>query len=142
MTNRIWKVLFSFLCLLPGRAHPATESTPGSIEILCGTAVGLRFQSEVNLPDVTDKYRHCALSCVITLYCGPIESLETGILKEVMDSLGWGAPDLEDLRADWHGIRAALRFRGRMSRRDCYRACSAGYPASRATPGTAPSRGG
>ncbi len=112
-------------------------STPDSAAILCGSAVGLRYRSEVDFPNALDKFKHCSLSCVITLYCGPAESMEIGILKEVYDALGFGGPDIEDLRADLRGIRAALRFRGTMTREDCYRACSLEYP----TPGLSPALG-
>jgi hypothetical protein len=128
----------SLFALIAGLAiwSPESQATH-SIEILCGTAVGFRYRSEVELPNAPDKYKHCSLSCVITLYCGPAESMETGILKEVYDALGFGDPDIEDLRADLRGIRTALRFRGSMTREDCYRACSLEYP----IPGLSPALG-
>lgn len=120
--------LYASLVLFLTASEPKAEPVTDSPQVLCGTAIGWRFRSEVDHPSFNDKYKHCALSCVITLYCGPIESLGTGILKEVLDSLGLGDPDLEDLRADLHGIRIALRLPNSGNRDPCYRACSAEFP--------------
>ena len=95
---------------------------------VCGAATALRFRNEVNLPGKPDKYKHCALSCVMTLYCGPIDSFELGALKELYDALGFGTPDIEDLKADLIGIKAGLKIGLFGERNRCYEACSGFFP--------------
>ena len=104
------------------------ESQEQKIIPICSSAVALRFRGEVNLPGKPDKFKHCSLSCVMTLYCGPIGSFEVGALKELYDALGFGDPDLEDLRADVKGIKAGLRIGLFGEREQCYQACSALFP--------------
>jgi|GEM_PF-3317403 len=122
--------LFLTLILnLQGTAQAeTTQAQEQRVIPVCSTAVALRFRSEVNLPGKPDKYKHCSLSCVMTLYCGPMGSLEVGALKELYDALGFGTPDIEDLRADIKGIKAGLKI-GMFGDRDrCYQACSALFP--------------
>ena len=95
---------------------------------VCSAAIAYRYRNEVNLPVKPDKYKHCSLSCVMTLYCGPIGSLEVGALKELYDALGFGNPDLEDLKADIKGIKAGLQIGLFGERSRCYQACSALFP--------------
>jgi len=95
---------------------------------VCSAAIAYRYRNEVNLPGKPDKYKHCSLSCVMTLYCGPIGSLEVGALKELYDALGFGNPDREDLKADIKGIKAGLKIGLFGERSRCYQACSALFP--------------
>jgi hypothetical protein len=95
---------------------------------VCSAAIAYRYQNEVNLPGKPDKYKHCSLSCVMTLYCGPIGSFEIGALKELYDALGFGNPDREDLKADIKGIKAGLKIGLFGERSRCYQACSALFP--------------
>jgi hypothetical protein len=95
---------------------------------VCSAAIAYRYRNEVNLPGKPDKYKHCSLSCVMTLYCGPIGSFEIGALKELYDALGFGNPDREDLKADIKGIKAGLKIGLFGERSRCYQACSALFP--------------
>ena len=76
-----------------------------------------------------DKYKHCALSCVMTLYCGPTDSMSVGIMKEIFDALGFGTPDWKDIEADKAGIRIGMKqiSNADFSRDSCYRSCSTVY---------------
>ena len=95
---------------------------------VCSAAIAYRYRNEVSLPGKPDKYKHCSLSCVMTLYCGPIGSFEIGALKELYDALGFGNPDREDLKADIKGIKAGLKIGLFGERSRCYQACSALFP--------------
>ncbi len=113
----------------PSRAESGNVS-PGENRIIpvCGASIALRFRNEVSLPGKPDKFKHCALSCVMTLYCGPIESFELGALKELYDALGFGTPDIEDLKADLTGIKTGIKIGFFGERNRCYEACSGFFP--------------
>jgi hypothetical protein len=114
-------VLFSGAKATPSQSR-AEES------LLCGTAVGYRFLDEVQIPGKPDKFKHCSLSCVITQYCGPVEGTLIGALKEVYDALGFGDPDIEDMKADLAGVKAGVKLGPLSARADCYKFCSALFP--------------
>jgi hypothetical protein len=97
---------------------------------ICGATVGALYVHEVKTEGRPDKYMHCSISCVMSIYCGPIDSIEIGILKEVYDSMGFGDPDIQDLKADQKGIKIALDLQrtSSASRPACYQACSKAFP--------------
>ncbi len=107
------------------RAEQASAAFP-----VCGLIVGKAYKSEVEA-DTTkpDKYKHCALSCVMTLYCGPTDSMSVGIMKEIYDALGFGTPDWKDIEADKVGIKIGMKqiSNADFSRDSCYRSCSTVY---------------
>lgn len=55
-----------------------------------------------------DKFKHCAVSCLLTLRCPWIDVAEAGILKEFSDLLGYGNAEIADLRANRDGILFVL----------------------------------
>ncbi|MBU6155011.1 MAG: hypothetical protein KGP28_11970 [Bdellovibrionales bacterium] len=125
----------TLVSLLFGLASPNSQASPEpfatenqNIIPLCSAAIAYRYRDEVNLPGKPDKYKHCALSCVMTLYCGPIGSFEVGALKELYDALGFGTPDVEDIKADIRGIKSGLKIGLFGERARCYQACSALFP--------------
>jgi hypothetical protein len=123
------KVLFSILILLLGSASSASQAGNHEEFIpVCGAIVAKKYLPEVKIPNVSDHYQHCSLSCVMTIYCGVMDSFEVGVLKEIYDALGYGTPSIQDLRADISGIRFALRFKESNTRADCYQACLKKYP--------------
>ncbi len=97
---------------------------------ICGATVGALYVHEVKTEGKPDKYMHCSISCVMSIYCGPIDSIEIGILKEVYDSMGFGDPDIQDLKADQKGIKIAIELQRNFnaSRPACYQACSKAFP--------------
>jgi len=121
-------LIIGILSLKPQALSSQAEPQEQKIIPICSSAVALRFRGEVNLPGKPDKFKHCSLSCVMTLYCGPIGSFEVGALKELYDALGFGDPDLEDLKADLKGIKEGLRIGLFGEREQCYQACSALFP--------------
>jgi hypothetical protein len=121
-----WCVLILILALPSGaRAEQSSAAIP-----VCGLIVGKAYKGEVEADtSKPDKYKHCALSCVMTLYCGPGDSMSVGILKEIYDALGFGTPDWKDIEADRAGIRIGLKLisSADFSRGSCYRSCSSTY---------------
>ncbi len=57
------------------------------------------------LPNTLDKYKHCAVSCMLARRCGGLDSLNIGILKEVWDLFTPGNAEMDDIKADLIGIR-------------------------------------
>lgn len=55
-----------------------------------------------------DKFKHCAVSCLLTLRCPWIDVAQAGILKEFADILGAGNPEIGDLKANRDGIMLVL----------------------------------
>jgi len=57
------------------------------------------------LPEVkNDKYKHCAVSCMLANRCGAIDALEIGIYKELWDLVSPGNAQWLDIKADMVGI--------------------------------------
>lgn len=52
-----------------------------------------------------DKYKHCAVSCMLARRCGIVDSYYIGVLKEIWDLFTPGDADLKDIEADIVGIR-------------------------------------
>lgn len=52
-----------------------------------------------------DKYKHCAVSCLLTLRCSATEVMQLGVIKELADIVGPGNAEWDDLKADADGIR-------------------------------------
>lgn len=123
------KVLLVLSALIVGSSSFASvEGKREELIPVCGALVAKKHLPEITATGKTDKYVHCSVSCVMTLYCGFLDSFEIGVLKEVYDALGYGTPSIQDLRADLRGIRFALQMRGEGSRSACYQACSIQYP--------------
>ena len=106
----------------------AVAETKGSIDLACGLAVAFRYQKEIKSVEAVDKYYHCSASCVIAHYCGPVASAEIGVMKEIYDLMGFGDPQLSDLKADLRGIKLGSNPFKIRSRKACYAACNAIYP--------------
>jgi hypothetical protein len=136
--TRAFGLILTSLLTIPGAALSAKAMGPSSAESsrtehrkiipICSGFIAYRFRDEVDLFGKSDKYKHCSLSCVMTLYCGPMGALEVGALKELYDALGFGTPDIEDLRADVQGIKAGLTLGLFQERNRCYQACSTLFP--------------
>ncbi len=56
-----------------------------------------------------DKFKHCAVSCMLTLRCPASDVLEIGILKELADVFGPGNAEMDDLEADFKGVELVLQ---------------------------------
>lgn len=128
---RLCTFLIGFILLTMSTARGASVESSSAAIPVCGMIVGKTYKSEVEADArKPDKYKHCSLSCVMTLYCGPMESMEVGLLKELYDALGFGTPDWKDIEADQAGIKVAMKqmAHGDFSRASCYRSCNVLYP--------------
>jgi len=74
-----------------------------------------------------DKYKHCAVSCMLTLRCPAVDVLELGILKELADTVGPGNAEVADLKADYFGVSLATRHKAKTDK-SCMLQCHLKYP--------------
>jgi hypothetical protein len=74
-----------------------------------------------------DKLKHCSVTCMLTLRCGPIDALELGMLKEMKDLFGDGNAEWADLEANQTGAYQASIGRARTDK-ECISRCRDYYP--------------
>jgi hypothetical protein len=74
-----------------------------------------------------DKFKHCAVSCYLTLRCSAIEVMAVGALKEFKDLFDEGNAEITDLEADRFGIRLVTNGKADHDR-ECARRCNQRYP--------------
>lgn len=74
-----------------------------------------------------DKYKHCAVSCLLTLRCPAVDVLQIGVLKELLDVVGPGQAEMEDLEADYEGVALVTRKKVKTDKA-CISACHKLYP--------------
>jgi len=55
-----------------------------------------------------DKYKHCAVSCMLSNRCGGFDSYQLGVLKEIWDIIGPGNAEWKDLEADMIGVQMSM----------------------------------
>jgi hypothetical protein len=128
------KALFALLLMFSGfnqAAHADVSSVQGRLD-----AQGL-FCSMDYLPDAFrwvdhqgndyDKFKHCAVSCFLTLRCSSAEVLIVGALKEFKDLFDDGNAEMADLDADRYGIRLVTDQRATYDA-ECSRQCGSHYP--------------
>lgn len=82
---------------------------------------------QIDHPDApigyVDKYKHCALSCLLTRRCGTFDTFSIGLIKEFLDLLGLGHAEWDDLRANFIGLRFARSGPGKYSDLGCLESC-------------------
>tara|TARA_R110000868_G_scaffold132380_3_gene343218 strand:- start:39775 stop:40107 length:333 start_codon:yes stop_codon:yes gene_type:complete len=71
---------------------------------MCSIFFASRLKPQVEKPGVSDKWKHCALSCLLARRCGAEDSLLLGIIKELADVVGPGNAEWADLQADLNGV--------------------------------------
>ncbi len=76
-----------------------------------------------------DKYKHCAVSCMLSLRCGPSDAFSLGLMKEVTDLFTDGTAEWADIEANSTGINIAVRRRARTDQ-ECRSSCDDYYPKS------------
>lgn len=74
-----------------------------------------------------DKFKHCAVSCLLALRCSGVDVLQVGILKELMDLAGPGNADMRDLKADYEGVELVMRNQA-ANDNSCLESCHRLYP--------------
>ena len=76
-----------------------------------------------------DKFKHCAVSCLLTLRCPAVDVLEIGILKELADVVGPGNAELDDLKANFDGVDLVVKKKVKTDKA-CLAGCHKLYPAN------------
>jgi hypothetical protein len=74
-----------------------------------------------------DKFKHCAVSCMLALRCPASDVLEIGILKELADVFGPGNAEMDDLEADFKGVELVLQKKA-INDDQCSSKCDKIYP--------------
>jgi hypothetical protein len=74
-----------------------------------------------------DKFKHCAVSCLLTLRCPAIDVLHIGILKELGDAVGPGNAEIADLKANSDGV-ALVTSKKAKTDSACLSSCHKLYP--------------
>ena len=97
------KSLAVLLALILGSSSFAETNT------VCVIRTIKQYRPQIDLPQRLDKFKHCALSCILAIQCGPAESWVMGVGKEIADLFDGGDPDVKDLRADHIGIQMVRR---------------------------------
>lgn len=92
-------------------------------KFLCSALTLHKYKSIVPSTEY-DKVKHCSYSCILGKKCGALESWTVGVAKEISDLLGFGTPDLEDLRANRKGIKLGKKVK---SINECLPKCQTIY---------------
>jgi len=102
-----------------------------SSELLCAYEQATYYKQIVKVRNFArDKYKHCTISCIVGLECGLTSTAILGMAKEIYDVFGPGHAELEDLLANFLGLRISRR--GSVSDLDsCSSACQQYYPIKR-----------
>ena len=95
-------------------------------KFLCSAWTGRDFYQDLKSLEISDKTKHCALSCYLALRCGSFESFHLGLIKEILDFFGQGQAEWADLQANKQGITLALTRRAR-NQKECLIECSQIY---------------
>lgn len=74
-----------------------------------------------------DKYKHCAVSCLLALRCPAKEVMHLGILKEGLDLIGPGNAEMDDLKADFTGVGFVTKKKVKTDE-ECIQQCHQVYP--------------
>lgn len=79
-----------------------------------------------NQANTYDKFKHCSVSCYLTLRCNATEVWMVGALKEFKDLFDDGNAEVADLRADEYGISLVTKGKAGYDA-ECVRQCDAKY---------------
>lgn len=98
-------------------------TTENSNKLICATTYFGRYRSWA-VRQYGDKFKHCALSCMVARRCPHWEVEVVGVLKEVMDIFGPGNAEVADHLANRQGIRFSSMTKDDS---DCVRFCRQVY---------------
>lgn len=97
------KLLLLTGLLLPTLTHAKEEA------IVCPLYFYKEVKAKAEARDSYDKFKHCAVSCMLSLRCPITDVIEIGLLKEGLDYLGYGSPEVADMEANMSGIRLVTK---------------------------------
>lgn len=96
-------------------------------KFICSAIYARGVIKKVDIPRAGDKFKHCAVSCMLTLRCGGTDAFTLGLIKEVLDLMGFGEAEWEDIDANLVGIEFAEDDIA-LSDDDCIRECRVDFP--------------
>jgi hypothetical protein len=114
--------LFTLIALLIASNLYAKEAV-----ILCPTFYYSSVKKTVEANGAHDKFKHCAVSCLLALRCPAVDVLELGILKELADMIGPGNSEMDDLKADYYGVGLVTSSKAKTDKA-CISQCHTLYP--------------
>lgn len=94
---------------------------------ICSTLFVSSVKTKAEKMGSYDKFKHCAVSCMLTLRCPASDVLEIGILKELADVFGPGNAEMDDLEADFKGVDLVLQKKA-TNDDQCSSKCDKIYP--------------
>nr|BDT29432.1 hypothetical protein BHI3_28980 [Bacteriovorax sp. HI3] len=115
--------LISLLLLLNSAPSFANEEE----NFICSAFYVKPLVAKVNAPNARDKFKHCSVSCMLTLRCGTLDAYSAGLLKELLDMMGMGNPETADIRANVAGITFA-KNKEATNDEECMSLCGKLYP--------------
>ena len=95
---------------------------PG-VETACAAIYANKLKNTLPVSS-SDKFKHCALSCHLSLLCGSSGTVMIGIFKELADLVGPGNAEWNDLRANFRGIFLSKKI---INPKLCYYRCARYY---------------
>ena len=117
----IYRLLVILLLTLPAFAQASDEKiTP------CAIKNGRAMAKELNEKPLLHKIKHCTLTCVVTQQCSQYSARSLGYVKEILDLMGMGNAEWDDLVANELGIQFAITDRAR-NKLECYEQCQLHY---------------
>jgi hypothetical protein len=94
---------------------------------ICSMVYVSSIKTKVEKMGGYDKFKHCAVSCMLALRCPPNDVLEIGILKELADVVGPGNAEWDDLEANYKGVYLVMQKKAK-SDDTCKQQCDKIYP--------------
>lgn len=104
-------------------------SVSAEVAMVCSTFHYSKVKKIVEAKGSHDKYKHCAVSCLLALRCNPADVRQLGLFKEGIDLLGPGNAEMADLKADFKGVDFAVKKKARTDD-ECIQKCHEAYPAN------------
>ena len=92
-------------------------------KLFCSTSYGFEIREKIDNFKITDKAKHCSLSCLVARKCKNANILLLGFMKELIDIVGPGNSEIEDMKANFQGTYFAFT-----SKQSCLYLCIRKYP--------------
>ena len=99
--------------------------------MICSALNYKKVKAKVEAEGSYDKFKHCAVSCLLALRCPTVEVMQLGILKELADIFGPGNAEWDDLKADADGVNLVTSKKAKTDK-ECFQGCHGLHPRSSA----------
>ncbi len=127
--NLILKILLLSTLTLSSSAFSDREDV--SDNLFCAYETATYYKGVVKTKRFArDKYKHCTISCIVGIECGLTSTAILGMAKEIYDVFGPGNAEIEDLLANFLGLRISRRA-SVQNLDSCSNACQYYYPISK-----------